>query len=220
VDLELDLAIDRWKNLPLVQGDRCSPAETTNRAGKCLHSSLCCAAVLYAYSCRCPAGSVAPRRLPACLPACLRAATASRPGPRGGCACPLSCGCACPLSPCRRRSCILALPLRSPLEAWEPMRAKFRRQSARCGGSLLVGAVAGGRARGPARRAARGAPLGGAGGAGQGRALEGFATFCQRMDLRQSEKTRGKYLSHTASQNKSNTYYCRQCEFSRLKLCT
>ena len=70
MDLELDLAIDRWKNLPLVQGDRCSPAENTNRAGKCLHSPLCCAAVLYASSCRCPAGSVAPRRLPACLPAC------------------------------------------------------------------------------------------------------------------------------------------------------
>ena len=111
MDLELDLAIDRWKNLPLVQGDRCSPAENTNRAGKCLHSPLCCAAVLYASSCRCPAGSVAPRRLPACLPACLRAATASRPGPRGGCACPLSYRLG-PVSPCR--SCILACPCDAP----------------------------------------------------------------------------------------------------------
>ena len=39
MDLELGLAIDRCKNLPLVQGDRCPAClRNTNRAGKCLHT--------------------------------------------------------------------------------------------------------------------------------------------------------------------------------------
>ena len=65
----------------------------------------------------------------------------------------------------------------------------------------------------PPRRRRRGRP----GGSLEG--VSGFATFCQRMDL--SLKKRGANLSVTLlHKTRATLYYCRQCEFSRLKLCT
>ena len=157
---------------------------------------------------------------PACLPACALLPQVGRGRAAGV---PAPCHAGVP-APCLRvvalaSSLALATPLggmgANASQVSSPVRAlrrlAFGRRS--CGRQGARSGAACGAWR-PPRRRRRGRP---------GGSLEGvsaFATFCQRMDLRQSEKTRGKYLSHTASQNKSNTYYCRQCEFSRLKLCT
>lgn len=141
----------------------------------------------------------------ACLPACALLPQVGRGRAAGV---PAPCHAGVP-APCLRvvalaSSLALATPLRgmgaNASQVSSPVRAlrrlAFGRRS--CGRQGARSGAACGAWR-PPRRRRRGRP---------GGSLEGvsaFATFCQRMDLRQSEKTRGKYLSHTASQNKSNT---------------